>query len=108
LITKPYVSDSWCPAIYDGILCWPATAPNQTATLPCPGSSAEPSENFAISVNLLTNTQFKKLIFKILSSKHVATTENGLIRYQQDCPTTQMVTQITPCVAPLNMQLEIW
>uniref|UniRef100_A0A915L8A0 UDP-D-xylose:beta-D-glucoside alpha-1,3-D-xylosyltransferase n=1 Tax=Romanomermis culicivorax TaxID=13658 RepID=A0A915L8A0_ROMCU len=29
----------WCPMIYDGVLCWPATEANQTATLPCPTRS---------------------------------------------------------------------
>lgn len=32
-------SGSWCPAIYDGVLCWPAAPPQESVTLPCPSAT---------------------------------------------------------------------
>uniref|UniRef100_A0A5K3G1Q3 G_PROTEIN_RECEP_F2_3 domain-containing protein n=1 Tax=Mesocestoides corti TaxID=53468 RepID=A0A5K3G1Q3_MESCO len=36
-ITRQGIS-TFCPAIYDGVMCWPPAIPNSTVYLPCPAS----------------------------------------------------------------------
>lgn len=64
LITKAKVIyfteiTGWCPQTWDEILCWPETAPNELAILPCPHYIAGFDTRVFITLYLITR-QYKK------------------------------------------------
>lgn len=53
-VYSSFVSDpSFCPSVYDGFICWPATPAGQNVALPCPKGVPGLVENSEISLLLI-------------------------------------------------------